>query len=62
MSTSYHNLDSLAVRLGLPRTYLRGLARRREIPYLKVGRRLRFDEEAVRSALRKLSEVPHDET
>jgi excisionase family DNA binding protein len=57
MSTTFHTLDSLAGWLGLPRAFLHDLARDGKIPCLRVGRWMRFDEEAVRTALRKMSEV-----
>ena len=56
-TTTYHTLDALAARLGLPRAFLLDLARRGKIPSLHVGRWLRFDEDAVRAALRRLSEA-----
>jgi excisionase family DNA binding protein len=55
MNGTYHTLDSLAARLGLPKVFLRDLARRGKIPSLRVGRWQRFDEADVRAALRKLA-------
>ena len=55
MNGTYHTLDSLAARLGLPKVYLRDLAQRGKIPSLCVGRWQRFDEADVRAALRKLA-------
>ncbi len=58
MEIEYISLDVLAARLRLPRPYLRDLARDGLIPCLKPNRRLlRFDEEAVRAALRRLAET-----
>jgi len=57
-ATEYISLDALAASLGLPRTYLRRLATEKVIPALDVSGRLRFDEEAVRSALVRLSRRP----
>jgi excisionase family DNA binding protein len=54
-ATTYHSLDSLAVTLGLPRRFLREQVQEGQIPYLKIGGRLRFDEGAVREALRELA-------
>lgn len=53
--TTYLSLDALAVTFGLPRTYLRELANAGIIPCLRVRGRLRFDERAVRDALRELA-------
>ena len=46
-------LDELATRLRLPRSYLREQAKHGAIPHLCVGGRLRFEEAAVRDALRQ---------
>lgn len=54
----YISLDVLATRLGLPRTFLREHARRGTIPALNVHGRLRFEETAVRDALRQHSLTP----
>lgn len=54
----YLPLDALAARLNLPRTYVRRLAREGRIPSLNVNGRLRFDESAVREALRQLAAEP----
>ena len=54
----YISLDALAASLGLPRTYLRRLATEGTIPVLQVSGRLRFDEKAVREALRVLAAEP----
>ncbi len=55
MKAKYTSLEGLAASLGLPRRYLRDLARRRLIPFLNVSGRLRFDESAVRSALERIA-------
>ena len=52
----YLSLDALAARLKLPRPYLREQVEARHIPALRIGRVLRFDEAAVRDALRRLAE------
>ena len=56
--TTYMSLDALAARLGLPRNFLREQVRRGTIPHLRVGGRLRFEESAVRDALRQQSTIP----
>jgi len=53
METPYISLDVLAARLGLPRTFLRRQADGGVIPHLRVGGRMRFEESAVREALRR---------
>jgi excisionase family DNA binding protein len=57
METSYISLDVLAARLGLPRPFLREQAQRGVIPYLCVRGRMRFEESAVRDALRREAEA-----
>ena len=56
MSHEYISLDALSGRLGLPQCFLRDLAVRGLIPCVKVhrGQWLRFDEDAVCEALRRL--------
>jgi hypothetical protein len=49
------SLDALAVRLGLPRAFLRKLSKSGEIPALNVNGRIRFDETVVREALTGLA-------
>lgn len=49
MNGTLVNLGGLATELGLPRAWLKDEAEADRIPYLRVGRRLRFDFEAVRS-------------
>ncbi len=62
MDTQYISLDALAGRLGLPRRFLREQARRGVIPCLRIGGRMRFEESAVRDALRrKAQQGPHTE-
>jgi len=62
MSTEFISLDVLAIRLALPKPYLRELARRGRIPSLHVGRWLRFDEDQVRDALRELAAAEAEST
>ena len=52
----YSSLDGLACELGLPRSYLRQLVSRGEIPFLRVRGWLRFDTQAVREALKHVAE------
>jgi len=54
-ASEYLPLDALAATLGLPRSYLRRMAREGSIPALNVNGRLRFDEAAVREALARLT-------
>lgn len=56
MDSRFITLESLAARLWLPRTYLRRLAIEGAIPYLNVNGALRFEEDHVREALRRLAE------
>jgi excisionase family DNA binding protein len=51
--TSLLTLLELARRLRLPRLWLRDEALAGRIPYLRVGRRLRFDAQAVEETLRR---------
>jgi excisionase family DNA binding protein len=55
MYSQYISLDVLASRLALPRTYLRDLVATKDIPFLNVRGRKRFDEQQVREALRTLA-------
>jgi hypothetical protein len=48
---TYVSLDALAVELCLPKTYLKSLANKGDIPKLDVNGRLRFNPEAVQKAL-----------
>jgi len=56
MDDEYISLYVLAARLKLPRPFLRDCARRGSVPSLTVGGRLRFDEMAVREALREMAQ------
>ena len=56
-TTEYIPEEVLAIRLGLPKTYVKRLVREHRIPYLKVGRWKRYDEQAVRQVLAKLAEA-----
>jgi excisionase family DNA binding protein len=56
MDARYISLEALAGRLGLPRRFLREQARRGVIPCLRIGGRMRFEESAVRDALRRRAE------
>lgn len=53
MENQYISLEVLAARLGLPRPFLRKQATSGGIPCLSVNGRLRFEESAVRDALRQ---------
>lgn len=53
MVNTYISLEALAASLGLPKPFLRKQAERGLIPCLRVGGRLRFEEPAVREALRR---------
>ena len=44
--------------LGLPVTSLRGKVSRREIPFIKIGRRVLFDFEDLQSFVEKLKVQP----
>lgn len=61
MDDEYISLYVLAARLKLPRRFLRDCARRGDIPSLTIGGRLRFDEMAVRGALREMAQGRADE-
>jgi hypothetical protein len=52
----YISLSSLSVRLGLPETYLKNLAKNGDIPYLNIKGRFKFNPDAVQQALDKLAE------
>lgn len=54
----YISLDCLAARLRLPKASLRKLAQAGAIPALKTGRWWRFEEVAVRAALRDIAQRP----
>lgn len=55
MRHAYLSLDVLAARLSLPQWFLEEEARQGRIPCLRVGERVRFDEDAVAAALRRQS-------
>ena len=56
MITDYINLECLALKLSLPKSYLRRLIKEGELPYLDTGNgRKRFQEKAVRQALDKIA-------
>jgi len=55
MGTAILSLEALAIRLALPKTYLRKLAAEGAIPSLDVSGRLRFDAAAVIEALRAIA-------
>ena len=50
----YIGLETLAIRLGLSQAYLKRQAESGKIPCLKVGSRLRFQLNTVRTALDKI--------
>jgi excisionase family DNA binding protein len=51
-------IDQLAERLGTSVRHVRRLVAERRVPYVKVGRLVRFDPEAVKSWLEAASMVP----
>lgn len=55
MKTQYLSLEALAAVLSLPQNYLRKLAKQKQIPSLKVGNRMKFQESEVREALAKMA-------
>ncbi len=57
MDDEYISLDVLASRLSLPRRFLRESAAAGKIPSLNIKGRLRFEETAVREALRAMAEA-----
>jgi excisionase family DNA binding protein len=54
-TTVFISLEALAVTLGLPQSYLRGLATQDRIPFLNVNGRMRFNAEEVQKALVNLT-------
>ncbi len=61
----YISIDNLATHLNLPRSYIEQLVRERKIPYLTLPtkgsvKRLRFNPEAVLSALDRLAEQEYE--
>jgi hypothetical protein len=60
----YISLEKLVLELRLPKSFLQELIERREIPFLVVHGRLRFDLQAVREALADMATRPggdHDD-
>jgi excisionase family DNA binding protein len=55
MSTAYYTLESLAIKLNLPQSYLRKMTDKKKIPFLIVGGRKRFNPEQVKTELDKLA-------
>lgn len=55
MSTQYLSLEALAAELYLPKTFLRRLVDKDEIPYLDVGGRKRFNADSVHEALTEIA-------
>ena len=60
MKTQYLSLERLAAVLNLPKSYLRKLAKQKQIPFLDVSGRMRFQEKDVREALTKMAEYNED--
>ena len=60
METEYLSLEALGAVLDLPQKYLRRLAKEKRIPSLIVGKRMRFQEQAVRAALSELEQAVPD--
>lgn len=52
----YISLECLALRVGLPQSYLRGLIREGRLPHLVVGGRKRFNESSVCEVLHKIEQ------
>jgi len=52
----YISLNVLSDELGLPRAYLRRLARQGKIPYLRAGNQIRFLLDEVAEALKTLQD------
>jgi len=53
---SYLPLEPMASRIGVPKSYLRQLAERRQVPFLDVNGRKLFYPPAVVDALNRLSQ------
>ncbi|MFB0556093.1 MAG: hypothetical protein ACETWQ_22550 [Phycisphaerae bacterium] len=60
MKNQYLSLEALAISLGLPKTYLRKLAKQKRIPFLDVSGRKRFQPEDVMDALSKMAKLNED--
>ena len=54
-TTKYISLEALAATFRLPQNYLRELAKANKIPSLSINGRLRFNPEAVQSALDQIA-------
>ena len=52
---AYLNPDQVCERLQIPKATLYELTRAKRIPFTKVGRRLRFDEDTIHEWFRKNS-------
>lgn len=52
----YISLELISARLNLPEKYLKELIEEGKIPYLAVGKRKRFQEQAVRAALSEIEQ------
>ena len=61
MKTQYLSLERLSAILNLPQSYLRKLAKQKQIPFLDVSGRMRFQEKDVREALTKMAECGEDD-
>lgn len=53
----YIQLELISARLNLPEKYLKELVEDGKIPYLAVGKRKRFQEQAVRAALNDIEQA-----
>lgn len=53
------DIDAVALRLGVRVRYVRRLVAERRIPYLKLGRLLRFDPDEVEAWLDGTRRPPH---
>lgn len=47
MESRYLSVDACATYIGRTQDAIRGLVKRRQIPHVKIGRRVQFDKEAV---------------
>lgn len=54
----YISLELISAKLNLPEKYLSELVIQGKIPYLSVGKRKRFKEQAVRTALNRIEIMP----
>lgn len=62
MLYDYLSLDSLALQLALPKTYMKRLVDAGKIPYLTVSGRKRFQEKSVRQALERMATTSRQRT